>query len=87
MIPVFMTFLGIVYQTMRSSFYDKRASGAQTDSFDLMKMNNVTSNVKQVEPSTTNKITKVGTTTPYTANTETHPSGRYYFRNEMQIKR
>ena len=70
---------------MRSSFYDRRASGAQNDSFDLMKMNNVTSNVKQAEPSKTNKITKVVTTTPYTTNTQTHHSGRYYFRNEMQI--
>ena len=46
-----------------------------------MKINNVTSNVKQAEPSKTNKITKVLAAAPYTANTKIYSSGRDYFRN------
>ena len=49
---------------MRDSPYHRRASRAQTNSLDLMKINNVTSNVKQAEPSKTNKITKVLATAP-----------------------
>ena len=61
---------------MRSSVYDRRASVAQFDSLDFMKMNNDTSTLNQAEPSKTNKITKIVTTAQYTANTQIHPSGR-----------
>ena len=69
-------YLGRVYQTMRDSPYYRRASRAQTNSLDLMKINNVISNVKQAEPSKTNKIAKVLATAPYTANTKMYSSGR-----------
>ena len=55
---------------MRSSQYDRRTSAAQTYSFDLIKMNNVTSNVDQPEPNKTNKITSFMTSAPYIGNTQ-----------------
>ena len=58
-------YLGTVYQTMSNSLH-YRKTAAQTDSFDLMKMNNLTSNVNQPELSNTNKITKVIGITRYT---------------------
>ena len=69
-------YLGRVYQTMPSSAYNRKASAPQTDSMDLMKINNVTSNVKPAEPSKTNKVTKVVTIVQYTANNQIKPSGR-----------
>ena len=45
------------------------------DSFDLMEMIKITSNVEEAGPSKTNKITKALTTAPYTTNTQTHPLG------------
>ena len=67
-------YLGTVYQDMRKSLHEK-STAAQTDSFDLVKMNNVTSNVNLPEPSQTNKITKVITSVPYTGNSQIHASG------------
>ena len=61
---------------MRSSVYDSGGSAVQIDSLDLMKMINIPSNVKDTEPSKTNKITKVLTTPPYITNTQAPPSGR-----------
>ena len=55
---------------MRSSQYDRRTSAAQTYSFDLIKTNNVTSNVDQPEPNKTNKITSFITSAPYIGNTQ-----------------
>ena len=55
---------------MRSSQYDRRTSAAQTYSFDLIKMNNVTSNVDQPEPNKTTKITSFMTSAPYIGNTQ-----------------
>ena len=55
---------------MRSSQYVRRTSAAQTYSFDLIKMNNVTSNVDQPEPNKTNKITSFMTSAPYIGNTQ-----------------
>ena len=55
---------------MRSSQYGRRTSAAQTYSFDLIKMNNVTSNVDQPEPNKTNKITSFITSAPYIGNTQ-----------------
>ena len=66
--------LGRVIQNMGSSLYDRRSSVAQTYSFDLMKMNKVTSNAKQPEPSETNKITSFITSAPYIGNTQIHSS-------------
>lgn len=66
--------LGRVIQNMGSSFYDRRSSAAQTYSFDLMKMNKVTSNAKQPEPRETNKITSFITSAPYIGNTQIHSS-------------
>ena len=61
---------------MRSSVYDSGGSAVQINSLDLMKMINIPSNVKNTEPSKTNKITKVLTTPPCITNTQTPPSGR-----------
>ena len=61
---------------MRSSVYDSGGSAVQIDSLDLMKMINIPSNVKNTEPSKTNKITKVLTTPACITNTQTPPSGR-----------
>ena len=72
---------------MPSSAYNRKASAPQTDSMDLMKINNVTSNVKPAEPSKTNKVTKVVTIVQYTANNQIKPSGRDSLRNEMQRSR
>ena len=60
---------------MRSSVYDTRASTVNIDSFDLMEMIKITSNVEEAGPSKTNKIIKALTTAPYTTNTQTHPLG------------
>ena len=51
-------YLGTVYQTMPNSLHDRRIA-AETVSLDLIKMNNITSNVNQLEPSKANKKTKV----------------------------
>ena len=60
-------YLGTVHQTKSNSLH-YRKTAAQTDLFDLMKMNNLTSNVNQPELSETNKETKVITSIPYTVN-------------------
>ena len=67
--------LGTVYQTMKSPLNDTRASPAQTDSLALIKKKNVTSNVNQPETNNTNKIKRLITSTPYTANTQIFSSG------------
>ena len=51
-------YLGTVHKTMPNSLHDRRIA-AETVSLDLIKMNNITSNVNQIEPSKTNKRTKV----------------------------
>ena len=68
-------YLGTVHQTMPNSLHDRRIA-AETDSLDLIKMNNVTSNVNQLEPSKRNKRTKVITSIPYSAKSQIHASGR-----------
>ena len=67
-------YLATVYQTMSNSLH-YRKTAAQTDSFDLMKMNNLTSNLNQPELSETNKNTKVLTSIPYTVNIQKKSSG------------
>ena len=47
-------------------------------------MNNVTLNVKQPQPSETNRRIKVITNILYSAQGQIHPSGRDKFRNKMQ---
>ena len=59
---------------MRNSLYDRRTA-AQTNLFDLIKTNNVSSNVNQPEPRDPNKRTKVITVAPYTVNNQIHSSG------------
>ena len=59
---------------MRNSLYDRKTA-AQTDLFDLIKMNNVSSNVNQPEPRDPNKRTKVITIAPYTGNNQIRSSG------------
>ena len=51
-------YLGTVHQTIPNSLHDRRIA-AETVSLDLIKTNNITSNVNQIEPSKTNKKTKV----------------------------
>ena len=77
-------YLGTVYQTMRSLLYNRRTSAAQTESLDLMKMNKVTSIVKQLAKSKTNKITKVIRNVPYSSNTQIHSSGMDWTRNKIK---
>ena len=72
---------------MRILVYERRASAAQIDSLDLMKINNVTTNANQPEPRKTNKITKVVTTAQYAGNTQIHPLGRELIRIKRQRKR
>ena len=59
---------------MRNSLYDRKTA-AQTDLFDLIKMNNVSSNVNQPEPRDPNKRTKVIAVALYTVNNQIHSSG------------
>lgn len=59
---------------MRSLNYDKRKA-AKTDLFDLIKINNVSSNVNQPEPGETNKMEKVVRRVPYTSNNQKHSLG------------
>ena len=73
MLPSF--YLGTVYQTMRSSLYDKRASTIQTDSVDFTKTNKFTSNAKQLESSEKSKITRVLTSAPFAGIIQIHFSG------------
>ena len=69
-------YLGTAYQIIRNSLHDRRTA-AQTDSFDLVKMMNVTSNVNQPEASETNKIPEIVTSLSYTGNTQIHSLGRH----------
>ena len=61
---------------MQISLYDRRKSARETDSLDLMKINNVTSNVIQAEQSQTNKNIRVITSAPNTGNTKMHSLGK-----------
>ena len=74
MLPWFYLVKG--YQTMQISLYDRRKSARETDSLDLMKINNVTSNVIQAEQSQTNKNIRVITSAPNTGNTKMHSLGK-----------
>ena len=74
MLPWF--YLANVYQTMQISLYDRRKSARETDSLDLMKINNVTANVNQAEQSQANKYIRVITSAPNTGNTKMHSSGK-----------
>ena len=67
-------YLSTVHQTVPNSLHDRRIA-AETDSLDLIKMNNVTSNVNQLEPNKTNKRTKVITSISYSAKSQIHASG------------
>lgn len=69
---------------MRSFLYGRRALAAQTDSFNLMKINDVTSIVRQLKTSKTNKIIKVTTSAPNPGNTQIHSSGTEWFRNKIR---
>lgn len=81
MLPWF--YLRRVYQTVPNSLHYRRRA-LQTDSLDSNKMNNVTLNVKQPQPSETNRRIKVITNILYSAQGQIHPSGRDKFRNKMQ---
>ena len=72
MLPWFYLVKG--YQTMQISLYDRRKSARETDSLDLMKINNVNSNVNQAEQSEANKYIRVITSAPNTGNTKMHSS-------------
>ena len=50
---------------MRNSVDDRRTSAAHIDLFDLMEMNNGSSNVSNQGPSMANKIKKPTTKSPY----------------------
>ena len=60
---------------MKSRLNDMSASPEQTDSFALIKKKNVTSTINQPETNNTNKIKRLITSTPYTANTQILSSG------------
>ena len=60
---------------MQISLYDRRKSARETDSLDLMKINNVNSNVNQAEQSEANKYIRVITSALNTGNTKMHSSG------------
>ena len=66
---------------MPTSLNDRTASAAETHSLALIKKKNVTSNVKQLEPSQTKKIAKIATSALYTANTQRQSPGTDYFTN------
>ena len=58
-------YLGTVYQTMRRSYYNRRASQKQTDLLLLIKINNVTSNVSRPKPRKANKLERFITSSPF----------------------
>ena len=66
---------------MPTSLNDRTASAAKNDSLALIKKKSVTSNVKQLEASETNKIERIATSAPYTANTQRRSPGTDYFTN------
>ena len=57
---------------MRKSVYDRRTSAPHIHLFDLMEMNNVSSNVSHQGPSKTNKINRPTKKSPYTGNSQIH---------------
>ena len=69
-------FVGKVYQTIPNSLHFERTA-AQTESLDLIKIINLTLNVNHPQSSETNKITKVSSSIPYSAQSQIHAAGRH----------
>ena len=70
------------YETTPRSFMIE--TGAQTYLFDLMKVNSVTSNVHQPQPSEANKTIRLIKSSPYTGKAQIHSSGMQQFQNSVQ---
>ena len=68
-------YLGTVYQTMRRSYFTRRASPTETDLILLMKISNITSNITRPKPSETNKLERFITSSPYIVRIQIHSSG------------
>ena len=71
---------------MRNPLYHRMTSAAHIDFFDLMEMNNVSSNVSHQGPSKTNKIKRSTMRSKYTGNSRIHYTGMQKFKRQ-KLKR